>query len=333
VKFPSVFAFQKHLQEAFPSHLSLLYAIACPSEYERKGLIRSLTQLIQKKEPERSLAHFDGVTTSVEEVLGHLQSPSLFSPASLVVVDGIDKWKKAAFETLGKYLERPSPQTYLILGSNSSKPLADLYLKSKKEMVVLDLGDEKPWDRQKRLKEWLIQEVKKEKKILAPDVAEFLMQEIGTDFALLEQEIQKLLCFCMERPSISLSDAKTLLSARASQTSWQIAEGVVFLKKGIEGPEQKDLSFLLPLVGQIRYHLQMGFKVVSLLESGVAQGDLGTYISNVKNVDKYRGKPSSFYKRGLKLLFEWELKCKSTSLDPSLLFDHFTFKLHATPPA
>jgi len=211
LKFQSTPAFEKHLNEAFPDHLSHAYMVLSPSDFERKKMIEMILSTLHRKEKMIEVA-FDASSCPIESILDQLNSYSLFGNHSLVVLDRIEKLKKTACEALAHYLSAPSQTTFLILGGSSLKGLTELYQKGKKELVILDLSEEKPWDRKARLRQWLIKEASHAKKRLAPDLIDYLMEKIEPDMQSLHQELEKLIVFTGEKNAIGLQDALKICS-------------------------------------------------------------------------------------------------------------------------
>lgn len=325
-------AFEKQLQEAFPDHLSRIYMVAAPDAFERKNIIKNILAVLQKKETSSSVVFHEANALPIEKILEQLNTLSLFGGANIVVLDGIEKLKKADGETLAGYLEHPSRFAYLILGGASLKSHAGLYQKGKKEVVLIDLAEEKPWDRQRRLKEWILAKAAKEKKTLNADAAAQLLEQIGPDMPALEQELLKLVCFVGERPRIELKDVQTICSSHTVASGWQISEALVWGSRPLK-QDHMDLSTLLALIGQIRYQLQIGHQIEALLSQGVHPHELAGYFPSLKpqTLDKCTNeaqrKKRGFFAHGLKLLFDLELSCKSSSTDPELLYDIFTTRL------
>ena len=121
MKFVSWPAFGKHLSESTPDHLSPVYLVIAPCSYERKKISDQILSALQKKDPSLEPQHCDAAAVSMQEVIDQLNSPSLFSPSSAVVCDGLDKLKKSGWEPLLTYAERPSRFSHLILGTSSAK--------------------------------------------------------------------------------------------------------------------------------------------------------------------------------------------------------------------
>lgn len=327
LKFQQVEAFEKHLKEAFPDHLSKIYFIACAEAYERKSLIDRIIAILYQR----------GECQVIKEsllcnALMHLNHVSLFSTYTVVIVDHLEIGAIKESSEIEKYLINPAPTSYLILAACSEKPLHDLYLKGKKEVVMLDLSGEKPWVRKQRLKNTLALLIKNQGKSLAPHALEFLLEHLPLDLSLMEQEVMKLSSFVGDRKEISLEDIQQISTLSKTAKSWQIAEALVW-EGNVMHQGNLESSELFLLIGQIRYHLELGLKLSSLLYRGTCIDHVKSCFSEIKPIsfEKYlsvcqkRGR--GFFKEGLIFLFEFEFAMKNSLSSPILLFDLFRSKL------
>lgn len=307
LKFQTVQAFEKHLSQAFPGHPSPVYLVVSPFDYERRRLM------------EQAAAAFPyslQKPLNFSLVLELLETRSFFGTA-LLFFDGVDKLKKVELEALTKYLERPSSFAYLILGS--SKSCEALYQAGKKELVLLDLTQEKPWEREKRLLAWLVSESRKNQKNLSPEAAHYLLQSVGPDRAFLEQELNKLFCYVGARPEIALKDIQAIGSSDRTETVWQIAEALVW--RGVRIPDEFAADF--GLVAQVRYHLQVGAE----LSEGSSSLAKSYMVEKYAPIAERHG--FSYYRRALLALFELELHLKNQTLEPLIYWDRLYYDLVA----
>lgn len=332
MKFSSTAAFEKHLKEACPHHLSHVYMVLTPSDFERKMMMGKAAEAIESK-GQMEKVEFDAASAPIEEILEKLNSYSLFGGDSLVLVDHVEKLKKLAMEALAGYLAAPSERAYLILGSASSKGISELYQKGKKELIILDLSDEKPWDRKSRLLQWLLQEASRAGKTLSSSLAEHLLEEVGTDMQTLHQEMEKLICFVGDKREIEWSDAKAISSSFKSETAWQIADSLVWGDGVCKQSLSEEISFLLTLIGPLRFQLGLGLQIASLMQEGKSLQEMSAFLPNVKsrNLEKNAGvvrrKGPRFFQEGLIGLFELELSLKNGTPAPGLMWDLFISKL------
>jgi DNA polymerase-3 subunit delta len=332
VKFPSIAAFDKHLKEAFPDHLAPIFLIVTPDEYERRKNIDKITALIQKKDATVRIVRLSGLDDPIEQVKGELLTPSLWGGLTLVIYEAVDKIKNN--EELGNLFAHFPLGVHLVLGASGFKAVSALYQKGKKEVVVLDMSDEKPWEKERRLQEWLVNEARVQQKTLNSDVVHYLMQHLGPDLATLDQELSKLICFVGDKPRIELEDAKAICGTRDLFTGWQLAEKIVWEKATSLGEKLSDMGFLFPFIGQLRYHLKLGYRIAELIEIKPTPGDIKHHFPTLRpqQIEKFfaqaKSRKAIFFHRGLEMLYNLEFASKSSPLDIAVLFDLFQAKLY-----
>lgn len=333
LKYQNLNAFEKHLEQAAKVQLSRVFLVVSPCPYERKKISQKIISAIQTREKQIDLQAKEGMGGGIEDLIKGLNTTSLLSSNQVLCLEGIDKIKKNGLEPLARYVANPSPFAYLILGASSSKSLTELCTKGKKELIICDLSDEKPWDRKERLRRLLVDHAATFSKRLHGDAVEHLLENIGLNLPSLEQEVEKLITYAAERKDLTLSDVQTLCSAQKSQTLWQLAEAIAWKEAIPKFDDHLDLGFLLPLLAQLRTQFQQGFAVSALIERGTPYAEIAQWLPLVKSaaLDKIfpiaKARRTPFFKRALDLLFEMEMMAKNSSFSPELILDLFLSKL------
>lgn len=321
MKFQKIAPFEKHFKESYPDHLSPIYLVVCPKEGERKKILASLASFLERD------SDFKRCPT-IKDTVQHLMSGSLFSGKMGALFDGVEQLLKGEVEPLIQYSKKPNPSSYLILGAASSKNVADLYKAGKKEMVVLDLSSEKPWEEKQRLQAWVVQFVHSRKKKITPDAVEALFEQLPPDRLLLQQEVEKLLTYMGDRQEATRKDVATICSTGLEEKPFQVAQTIAFGK--LEGvPQFDDVSTLLPLVASLRNQLEMGLKMCALLKKEASHQDIEAAFPRLwpkalnQALEGAKRKGAPFYKGALQDLFELELGLKSNAARPAALFTRF----------
>lgn len=304
-------ALEKHLLEAHPDHLSSLYLIASPREAERKFLVGEIAESIRGKRMPCILKRAE----ELQKALDFIAAPSLFGE-NLVATAEIGKDQSAL---LVAYARAPMRGTHLVLGIENGKQAAELYQLTMRELLLLDLSAETPWDRRNRLKQWALQKMGKENKKMSPALVEALIERTDLDLGVLEQELEKLFCYVGDRSEIQKEDLEAICTSSSTQVNgFKLAE--LLIEGSFKPPYRvRDLSELLPLIGQIRYLFEVGLKLTSQLEKGERPVD--------KNLALVKKRNSAFFINGLSALFQLELSAKRSLGSPQLLFDYFCCKL------
>jgi DNA polymerase III subunit delta len=126
---------------------------------------------------------------SGEEVAASMNSLGLFGAGRLVVVQGVERWKKGDHEALAGYLADPSPGTVLALVADEppkDDALGRLVASKGGEVLAYDVP--KPKDPSV----WVRGEFARLGAQAGDEAARRLVEIAGEDIALLEQEVEKL---------------------------------------------------------------------------------------------------------------------------------------------
>jgi DNA polymerase III delta subunit len=325
LKFQNVTAFEKHLHS---SSLVSSYLIATSDGDERLTLASNTVSMLMKKHPGSEVIAFSAQQHAFSVVVESLSTHPLFSSHVIVRLDDANLYNKKEREILESLVIKPSGFAFLVMSSSSLKEFSSLCTSAKNDLVILDLTAEKPWDKQRRLQQWVVERGLKEGKKVSMQVALELMDACGPDMMLLEKELLKLSTYVGERPLITSDDVKKIGVNYILPTGWQMAEALVFEGKAPVEDAAFDLSDLLPLLGQVRYHWTMLRQVSYYLSQRAPKEEITTHIPQLRpaSLDKYIQTASSFealfFDEALKALFKIELLAKNSSLSALFLWEY-----------
>jgi DNA polymerase III subunit delta len=316
-------SFQKHLSSAAPDRLCRCYLAMVPDDYERRQAIQAILSHFQ----DRPQTVFNGEDAGVSKVADALLSPTLFGGEPVVVLEAAEKWGKKELQTLSELASGERTYGYLLCGARSRVSIAAAF---EKAGVVFDLTEEKPWDKEKRLSEQIVERAESGGKRLSSDAIPLLFERLGSDAALLESEIDKLICFTGTRPMIERSDVFRISACSRELTLWQTAEAIVW--EG-ESPPIDPASFH-SIIPSLRSQLQIGLKISDLLASNTPREVWSSFLPRLwpklleKRSIETAKRRRSFFENGLHLLFQIELLSRQGSGREAALLDLFRLRLH-----
>ena len=325
MRYTQLAAFHKHLASSAPHNLCRVYLITCTDAFERKTTLDSI--LSYAATPDSLIARFSGSDVPVREILDALNSPRLFGGEPIVVVDEMDK---KLHDALSSWFKEPPSFGYLFMGSKGkiSGSFAETH------GAILDLTEEKPWDRDKRWIEKLHTMAKSAGKRLNADAASLIFERLDCDAALLSFEMDKLLCYCADKQDISRADVEAVCRSSRSYSLWQVAEELVWEKTfRANESDLSDSSFFHGLIAGMRQQLIVGAKMCALKQSAVPFGEWRTHFPKIwpKALEKkahladHLG--AAYFRKGLNLLFQIELLSKSGPIPTDALIDYFRIKV------
>ncbi len=327
MKYQSLTAFEKHITQAAPDHFASIYLIALSDDYERHTLIKRLAKELG------SLESLNAGETPVPELIGRLNTLDLFGDRAVISFDQIDKLKTSEVNQLLPYAAQPARSKVLILGAASLKSLKTLCQQLMREAVILDLCGEKPWERKKRMESTLFALAHQRGKQIGRDVAEYLLTQVGLDYAALENELVKLITFVGDKKELVLSDAQKICCALPESTTWQLSEKLIWQQQLVPPPMPFESQHLFPLIGQLRYQLELGEQIKQHLIHGENNVRIAARFPNLRPqmIEKYVGfaarLSSDHFRKGLKALHLVERQAKNGQRSALLLWEIFAAQM------
>lgn len=314
-------AFEKHLSASAPHQLCRIYLIYSLDDFERRQAIDAILHYVLS--PDGMAERFFGSDATERRVMEALDRPALFSPQSVVIVDDAEK---KLLEELSVHLKEPRSFGYLIMGSKHKSSFRFFEMQG----VILDLTDEKPWEKEKRWTEQLHEKARGAGKRLAPDAALWMIERLDRDAALLASEMDKLLCYCAHKSRIDRSDVESICSASRTHTLWQIAEDLVWGRIfRADAADMREPSFFYGLLASLRQQLMLGIKMLDLCQCKVPLAEWPSRFPKMwpKTIEKKAQIAQRFgidyFRAGLDRLFDIELLAKNCAVPLDALFDFF----------
>jgi len=191
----------------------------------RQALLTLRTAVLGGKEGDFSFTAFEGDNANLRDVLDELATVAMFGGVKrLVVVEEADNFVSRYRSQLEDYVFRPSRTGVLVLDLNSLPANTRLYKLIAAEGLAIDCGS----PTEARLTKWLVDWAMQQHKVqLSPAAADAIVELIGSELGLLDQEIAKL--------AISLGDQKRItpeLVARfvggwRAKTAWEMLDAAL----------------------------------------------------------------------------------------------------------
>lgn len=329
MKYQNLFSFQKHLQSASPDHLCPIYLVILEEDFERTKI---MDEILHGFPPTEAPFRFRASEHSLSELLEELRTPSLFGTKTILFLDELEKLPLSSLKKIDPFLHS---DFVFILGARSKKSLASLFPSIEKRGVILDLSQEKPWDKEKRFLELAKRKIGKGGKTISSEELSYFLSKLDPDLALIENELEKLILYGGDRKKIESSDIDAITSERKSFTFWQLSEEMVWqshFQKPLPSSQPIDASFFHALCPTLRSQLQTGLQITSLLDQKASLNQISESLPRIwpkaleKKVSLSRRQGSAFFRKGLEHLFEIELASRNNITSYAALLDLFRAK-------
>ncbi len=280
MKYTNVKAFEKHLDDADCKLLADVYAVIGKEAFEVKTAVDKLIKVLLKaqKNPEFALKTYDGEKLLFEDLIEELHSLPFFSEKRVILIQNADNLSKTEIARLEDYFLNPNRTLCLIISATAINRATNFYKKLEKAGIILDIAEEKSWEREKSSKEWIFAKVSSEKKKIGPEAINALQKQIGVDQATLHQEIEKLICFIGDRNEITLQDIQLISTSLNTENAWQLCDAIFSRNPGsaisiMKGLLESGTPFLA-LIRQIRAQVQTDYQICTILANGGSGTDV-----------------------------------------------------------
>lgn len=333
MRYDNLRAFEKHLEGAKLLHFSPIYFILGKDPYECREAIHLLLTFLLPSEQMRELglSVFESSQLEEETLATALYSGSLFSKSRVIWIQQAEKLKKNIQEFLEKYFVHPAPFQYLLLSASHWQKNTSFYKAAEKEGIILEFTEIKPWEKEKRLVEWVNKQVTAARKLISFQVCQSLVKRIGHDQVMLAQELEKLICYCGDKKEITLHDVEAICPRLQVDSIWQLGEAL--FRRDTAAALQMAQAFLLegqallPLLRQIRSQFQTEYQICLLLAQGKQTQDITQEFPYMKGqiLDRHVRQAQQYgleaFKQGLLALDAAEMQAKNSSIDDNILIE------------
>lgn len=324
MKFDSATQLENHLRKSAPDHLAGGYLLLIPCEVERKFYARKIYSFIHHYRPQLEWRVEGQEGLSLETMF----EEELFGNDRFIYLDGFKEMDK---QVVSEGLAQIPPSRVIVLGEGEcSKEWLKVL---EKRLVVLDLTEEKPWDKKKRYFEEVQKRARLSKINLQSEAWELLYENVGPSFPLLLQEIDKMICYVGKGGKEIDKGVVEAISWKQKEVNlWHVGESLVFGGEGSSWPFIKEFSDFLILLHAVRQNLYLGIRILESERKGETLDP--KHLKFRKNKEgHYRSvchkRGISYFTSGLQKAFAFELKGKTTSIRPDMLLDLFSISLHS----
>lgn len=220
-----------------------------------------------------NFAQFSGdIDPKAEAIVAEALTSPAFGPRRLIIVDNPKIPAKARAEFV-QYLQSPLETSTIVFFSGEKKidPKDTLARAVGTRGAVCLIRPLREDEAQKKLQE----EARKSNKTLAPQAALLLVQEIGTDWAILRQELEKALLFAGDSPHVEREHVLQCLGYQKSADpfalprliqSRALKESISYLKKMFESGKPDDQAF--KALNQITAAVSKQYRAKLLVKAG-----------------------------------------------------------------
>ena len=199
-------------------HAYLLYG-------EEQYLIRLYRdKIIKASVPEgdtMNFTAFSGDGINPKEIIDLAETLPFFADSRLILIEDSGFFKKSPEELADYFAEVPKTTRFLFVEKDVDK-------RSKLYKALTKMGNAVEFKQQTEeiLSRWVGSRIKKEGKNITRDAYNLFIQKTGTDMENIDKELEKLICYCLEKEIIEPADVEAVTTEQISNKIFEMVDAI-----------------------------------------------------------------------------------------------------------
>lgn len=218
-------------------NFSSVYLLYGKEAYLRKQYKDKLSAALLGEGDAMNLHYYEGKDISVGEIIDLAETMPFFADRRTIVVENSGLFKSGG-EQLAEYMGQIAPTTCFVFVE------AEVDKRSKMFKAVQNQGHLAIFEEQDEttLKRWVASILKKENKKISENTANYLLSKTGTDMENIRMELEKLVCYCLDREVITSEDIDVICTNRVTSHIFDMLDAIS------EGKQKKALDLYYELL-------------------------------------------------------------------------------------
>ncbi len=186
-----------------------IYLLYGEERYLRKQYTDRLKKAMCGEDDSMNTHFFEGRDVPVGEIIDLAETLPFLAPRRVIFISNSGLFKSGG-EKMAEYLSAPNETTYFVFTENEVDKRSKLFktVQTKGYISEFAMQDENT------LKRWIAGILNKEGKKITENTVQLFLTKTGTDMENIRMELEKLICYCMERDVITEADVNTICTNR-----------------------------------------------------------------------------------------------------------------------
>ena len=290
---------EKLRAEIAAQKIAPVYLLTGEDTYRKQEVINQIRAALQ---PDDFNFYADSAEkANMGEVLVLANTAPVFSPVRMVVLRGIEKLRKEPKAALLKYVSDPLSTTTLVLTHNDSKKM-----KTEKALAEACVASGRVADyaalKQAELNVWVKNKLAARGLNGDFDAVDLLCQSVGAELAALENEIEKLSLYTLERESkkITKEDVLACIGFSKEENPFELSNAILACNKNksikLVDKLLDDGEEPVAVLSKMTFPIMKMARIKRMREGGVPAGEIvraaGLFPWEIRLVDAARNFPS-----------------------------------------
>lgn len=188
-----------------------IYLLYGEERYLRKQYTDRLRNAMCQEGDSMNTHFYEGKDVPVGEIIDLAETLPFLAPRRVIFISNSGLFKSGG-ERMAEYLSAPNESTFFVFTENEVDKRSKLYKTVQAKGYISEFGIQD----ENTLKRWIAGLLNKEGKKITEHTVQLFLTKTGTDMENIRMELEKLICYCMNREIITDEDVNTICTNRIS---------------------------------------------------------------------------------------------------------------------
>lgn len=295
----------KSLNEDLKSgQLNRIYLLYGEEAYLKRQYKEKLRNAMVFPDDSMNCAYYEGKGINIKEIIDLAETLPFFAERRLIIMENTGFFKNATQE-LADYIKEMPETTSMIFIEEEVDKRGKLYKAVKDNGRIVELGRQD----EGMLIRWIAGVIKQEQKQVTEATVRFFLTKVGTDMENIQKELEKLLCYAMDRDTITVEDIEAICTTQITNQIFDMVNAVA------EKKQRKALDYYYDLIAlkeppmRILFLLTRQFKLLlevkAMTKRGYDRKDIAAQVGVPPfAVGKYQEQAKAFSETQLRGIIE-----------------------------
>ncbi len=206
--------------------LKNIYLLYGEEAYLRKQYRDRLKSALTDEEDTMNYNYFEGKGVSPGAVIDLAETMPFFADRRVIIIENSGLFKQGG-EVLAEYLNEPPVTSCFVFVETEVDKRSKLF----KMVSAKGTAVEFPIQSEETLQKWVLGMIKKEDKKISGSALRYFMEKTGTDMENIRKELEKLMCYCMEKDAVTEQDIEDICTHRVSNHIFDMVNAIADKKQ------------------------------------------------------------------------------------------------------
>ena len=234
---------------------------------EERYLIRQYRDKLKKaivtEDDTMNFSNFEGTEINQKEIIDLAETLPFFAEKRLIIMEDTGLFKKGG-EDLAEYLPSAPESTFFVFVEEEVDKRSKMYKAiGKSEGAAIEFSQQSD----DTLARWVGGRIKKEGKGMTQAAYNLFIAKTGSDMENIDKELEKLLCYCLEKDTIEETDVEAITTEQIQSKVFDMVDAISNHKQKVALDLYYDLLALKEPAMRIMFLITRQFQMLMIVKS------------------------------------------------------------------